>query len=273
MGRDVGTGWRSATALTVALLIASAATPTCAQPADFPIAAADGNALPPGVRARQVQGSAVYTDAHGDVLYGMDMRTVLRWSPDPAKFCGETCSRDWQPLSAPAGATVNIRYPGGFEKASADDGFVDPRKAPDWTVIQGVQGPQWVYKGWHLVFTRREGSRTSTAFDGADGMTWNTLKYVPPSPKIDAPGAVGTAFVDGAYAFTDKEGRVLFTGKCGDGCTWHPLPAPMASSGLSDWKVSLSGDEPEWTVQGKRVFVSNESDPHAVPPGGKILRP
>lgn len=243
------------------------------QPADLPIAVADGSPLPPGVRVRNTGDGTVYTDAKGDVLYGMDMRTVLRWAPDPARFCDADCARDWTALRPPTGATVNIRYPGGLEKEGSTDRFIDPRKAPDWTVIEGAQGPQWVYKGWHLVFTRHEGSRSSTAFDGADDRTWNTLKYVPPAPKVEAPGVVGTAFVDGAYAFTDKDGRALFTGKCDDGCHWRSLAAPMASAGLKDWKVSLSADVPEWTMKGRRVFVSEESDPHAIPQEGKILRP
>ncbi|WP_395337346.1 hypothetical protein WBP06_22455 [Novosphingobium sp. BL-8H] len=256
-----------------ALLAVMAVSPGLAQPADFPIVAADGSAFPAGVRVKKAGELSVYTDAHGDVLYGMDMRTVLRWAPDPAKFCGDACKHDWKPLLAPASAPVNIRYPAGFDKAAADDTFVDPRKAPDWTVIQGVDGPQWVYKGWHLVFTRRDGNRASTALDGSDDRTWNTLKYIPAVPKIAAPAAVSTAFVAGAYAFTDRDGRVLFTGKCGDGCQWQPLAAPMASSGLGDWRVGLNGDEPEWTLKGRRVFVADGAEPQAVPPEGKILRP
>ncbi|HUD30931.1 MAG TPA: hypothetical protein VMQ93_18850 [Novosphingobium sp.] len=254
----------------VALLTLFTAAPALAQPADFPIAPADGSALPPGVRVQKAGDGRVYADARGHVLYGMDMRTVLRWAPDPARYCAEECARDWAPLLAPAGATPNIRYPAGFEKAEGAADTIDPRKAPDWTVIDGAQGPQWVYKGWHLVFTRRG---TSPAKDGAGDMTWNTLKFVPHPPAIDAPDTVATAFFDDAYALTDKEGRVLFTGKCDAACTWQPLTAPMAGSGLKDWKVTLDGDRPAWTIKGRRIFVSTEADPHAVPRGARILRP
>lgn len=253
-------------------VLAIAPSAASAQPADFAITAADGSPLPAGIRTKRTEHGSVYVDARGEVLYGMDMRTVLRWAPDPSKYCAEACGQDWQPLLAPVGMAPNIRFPDG-SRMNADDGFVDPRKASDWTVIAGTQGPQWVYKGWHLVFTRKSGNRASTAFDGADNMTWNTLKYVPAVPKVDAPGGVTAAFIDGAYALTDKDGRVLFTGKCGRDCRWHPLPAPMASSGSGDWKVALAGDRPEWTLRGKPVFVAADSDPHAVPPGGKILRP
>ncbi|TCU58173.1 hypothetical protein EDF58_104410 [Novosphingobium sp. PhB57] len=261
--------------------LGAASLPASAQPADLPIAAADGSPFPPGVRVRKLGNASVYTDAKGKVLYGLDMRTLLRWAPDPARFCNADCAQSWTALAAPAGSTANIRYPAGFEK-TADDRFMDPRKAPDWTVIDGAQGKQWVYKGWHLVFTRAGAKARPADRDGADGndadadaneRRWNTLKYVPPPPKPAAPGVVTTAFVDGAYAFADREGRVLFTGKCERDCAWRPLPAPMASSGLGEWKVSLTGDEPEWTFKGKRVFVGTAGDSSTVPSGGQILRP
>lgn len=260
-------------AMAASVLAMLAATSAAAQPADFPIAPADGSPLPPGVRVLKSGEGRVYADAKGRVLYGMDMRTVLRWAPDPAKYCAQECQGNWAPLLAPAASTPNIRYPSGFEKAEGAGDTLDPRKAPDWTVIAGAQGSQWVYKGWHLVFTRRIGSAASTALDGADNMTWNTLKFVPHPPVIEAPGTVAAAFFEDAYALTDKDGHVLFTGKCAANCTWQPLPAPMAGNGLKDWKITLDGDRPAWTIKGKRVFVSTEADPHAVPAGAKVLRP
>lgn len=265
---------RIACGLAIVLLAFGAAPTVHAQPADLPIAPADGTPLPKGVRVKKSADGSVYADARGHTLYGMDMRTVLRWAPDPARFCAQDCTREWAPLLAPPGTKPNIRYPIGFEKAAemppAEDQITDPRKAPDWTVIEGAAGPQWVYKGWHLVFTRRAAGGNAPP---PNDMTWNTLKFVPAPPRIAAPGLVATAYFGGAYALTDRDGRVLFTGHCAAPCAWRPLPAPMASGGLGDWKVSLSGDRAEWTFKGQQVFVSEESDPHAIPRGGRILRP
>ena len=259
--------------LAAPLLSMLAATSASAQPVDFPIAPADGTALPPGVRIVKSKDGRVYAGPKGQVLYGMDMRTVLRWAPDPARYCTQDCQRDWTPLLAPPGTRPNIRYPAGFEKPGEAADTLDPREAPDWTVIEGAQGSQWVYKGWHLVFTQRAGSRSAAAPDAIGGMTWNTLKFVPHPPAIEAPGTVATAFFDDAYALTDKDGRVLFTGKCNGDCSWQPLAAPMAAGALGDWKVTLDGDRSAWTLKGRPVFVSTEADPHAVPGGAKVLRP
>jgi predicted lipoprotein with Yx(FWY)xxD motif len=261
---------RSVATSLLAMLSAASAS---AQPVDFPVTPADGTPLPSGVRVLKLDGGHVYANPKGQVLYGMDMRTVLRWVPDPARYCAQDCQRDWVPLLAPAGTRPNIRYPAGFEKPGEAADTLDPRKAPDWTVIEGAQGPQWVYKGWHLVFTQRSASRSAAAPDGTGGMTWNTLKFVPPPPAIEVPGTVATAFFDDAYALTDKDGRVLFTGKCDGDCSWQPLAAPMAASGLGDWKVTLAGDRPAWALKGKRIFVSTEANPHTVPSGAKVLRP
>lgn len=244
-----------------------------AQPADLPIAPADGSPLPPGVRIVTADGSRVYADRRGHVLYGMDMRTVLRWAPDAAQYCDQDCEAEWTPLLAPPGTVPNIRFPQQLREDASNEGMIDPRKAPDWTIIAGPRGPQWVYKGWHMVFTRRAGDARSAQFDGAGEMTWNTLKYAPATPKIVAPATVTTALVGGAYVLADKQGHVLFTGTCADPCGWFPLAAPMAGSGIGKWKVSTTGDQPQWMLKGKPVFVSMEDDPKTAPPGTTLLRP
>ena len=85
-----------------------------AQPADLPIPAATTAQYPRGVSVRDTDSGPVYVNAKGLTLYGMDMRTVVRWSPDPAQYCKETCTADWEPLLAPAGSTPNTSFPRGF---------------------------------------------------------------------------------------------------------------------------------------------------------------
>lgn len=244
-----------------------------AQPADLPLPPAATSEYPPGVTVIKADTGSVYADARGLTLYGMDMRTLVRWAPDPAQYCMDDCIADWEPLLAPAGSKVNIVYPQGLRPA-VPEGFVQPEKAPDWTVIAGPQGPQWVYKGWHMVFTRKGDARGSTRFDGAQNFTWNTLKFVPPVPRIEAPATVGTVLVGGEYALADKNGRVLFTGKCKRDCDgWVPLAGGMASQGKGQWSIGRDGDTPQWLYHGKPVYVSQEADPVAVPASAQILRP
>jgi len=264
--------------LAVAALAVATPSAGFSQPADLPIAPATTSDYPEGVTVRQSSNGAVYTTRAGQTLYGLDMRTVLRWAPDPALYCRDECASQWRPLLAPANASPNIRFPRGPQRGPSASGaqqvFVDPQKAPDWTVISGPQGPQWVYKGWHLVFTRIGDHRGSTEFDGADGLTWNTLKFVPPVPAIIAPPAVTTRFDGKSWTFADMEGRVLFTGKCQTGCTrWRPLQAAMSAHPLGQWTIVHDGDQAQWALHGKLVYVSHEDDPTAVPAGGKVLKP
>jgi predicted lipoprotein with Yx(FWY)xxD motif len=265
-----------------------------AQPADLPIPAATTAVYPPGVKIGKAGGVPVYTDAQGRTLYGMDMRTLLRAGPDTSKYCQGACAEVWEPLLAPAGLTPNIAFPLGFgdrrqlarlnggAPASASDGpRPDPlaemarnQKAPDWTIIQGPQGPQWVYKGWHMVFVHRGDKPGSAAYDGAGDMVWNTLKYVPPVPQVAAPGNVSTAFVGGAYALVDKDGRLLFSGNCGNDCAgWRAFTGPLASRGVGDWTVSHETDAPQWFYRGKPVFVAQGPALTDMPAGATALRP
>jgi predicted lipoprotein with Yx(FWY)xxD motif len=272
-----------------------------AQPADLPIPAATTGEYPPGVTVRQTKAGPVYADAKGRTLYGMDMRTLVRWAPDPAHYCAGDCARDWEPLLAPDGTPPNIMFPRGFggpppgaaaaarpaapagatvlqaERAQGQAplpvNMIMNQRAPDWTVIAGPGGPQWVYKGWHMVYTRKGDRPGSTTHDGTGVMVWNTLKYVPPVPSLHSPQGVAPLFTGEAYALTGKDGRVLFTGTCAAPCDWTPLTAPMAGRGIGDWAVNLAGDRPQWTWRGKPVFVSQEEDPVRAPLGGTVLRP
>jgi predicted lipoprotein with Yx(FWY)xxD motif len=255
-----------------------------AQPSDLPIPPATTTEYPPGVSVAETESGPVYVDAQGRTLYGLDMRTVKRWSPDPAMYCKQGCD-DWEPLLAPAGAKPNILYPQGFgsqrreaQEELREKGFhANPQEAPDWTIIEGPDGPQWVYKGWHVVYARKGDGPGSTEFDGADKFTWNTLKFVPPVPEVVAPENVATIFTDGAYALADSEGRLLYTGECDravkDCSDWTPLAAGLASRGIGQWGVNRAGDTPQWTYRGRPVFVSELDELGSVPEGGSVLRP
>jgi predicted lipoprotein with Yx(FWY)xxD motif len=244
-----------------------------AQPADLPVAPATTSNYPPGVKVLKLPSGAVYANKKGLTLYGMDMRTVLRAGPDPALYCTGRCAEEWEPLLAPEKATPNIKFPAAFGRGGGlAPGFIQPQSAPDWTIIQGVNGPQWVYKGWHLVFVRKGDKKGSTSFEGADGKIWNTLKFIPPVPDIIAPRLVRPVFTDGNYVLSDDKGRSLFTGQCSSGCSeWVPFGGGMASAAIGEWRVEIGGDVPQWHYRNSPVFIS--LDGSNVPEGGKALKP
>lgn len=255
---------------TIAFLLPA---PVTAQPADLPIPPVTTTDYPPGVKVREAGGGKVFVDRRGLTLYGLDMRTVLRWAPDPALYCRDACLAEWEPLLAPEDAKVNIRFPGAAGRSPNDfEGghYIDNRRAPDWTVIAGPSGPQWVYKGWHMVFTRRGSKPGSTEYDGHDGMIWNTLKFVPPVPKVAAPAGIHPVFVEGRYVLADNAGRLLFTGACAEPCGWTPLAAPLASRGMGQWKVGRAGDVAQWHVGALPVFVQTGG---VLPAGARYLEP
>lgn len=263
------------------LAVAAMAGPALAQPVDLPIPAATTTEYPSGIAVSKTKAGSVYVDRQGRTLYGLDLRTLQRWSPNPALYCETRCD-DWEPVLAPAGSKPNIVYPLGFgsrgreaQAELADQGYiVDPQKAPDWTIIEGPKGPQWVYKGWHMVYVRKGDRPGSTEHDGADEFTWNTLKFVPPVPEIVAPANVSPVFEGENYALVLEERGLLYTGKCGSDCSgWEPFAAGMASRGLGQWQVSREGDTPQWTYRGKPVFVSRSEDADQLPTSAEILRP
>ena len=148
------------------------------------------------------------------------------------------------------------------------------QNAPDWTVVEGPAGPQYVYKGYNMVYVRKGDKPRSTAFDGAEGKTWNTLKFVPPVPKLTAPNGVGSTWMDDAYLLTDKDGKLLYTGRCGRDCAgWKPLAAGIASQGLGEWTVDRNAARPQWLYRGKPVYVAADDSLASLPRSSVALRP
>jgi len=300
----------------IALAFAASSTlgTATAQPVDIPVPAATTTEFPAGVSVAQVPGGQVYVDAKGRTLYGMDMRTVTRWSVDTSKYCVEGRCEGWEPLLAPADAKPNLVLFRGFRSrasapapapaaatparsgaatpvdpdsperrqqlaasfgfGAAPPGMYTQQKAPDWTIIEGPAGPQWVYKGYNMVYVRKDDPPHSTKYDGAEERTWNTLKYIPPVPELKAPNGVGTTWVDDAYLLTDKDGKLLYTGECGSACSeWTPLAAAMVSYGLDDWTVDRSVARPQWRYRGKPVYVAADDTKGSLPDNSIALRP
>lgn len=298
--------------LAAALPMALAPAAVRAQPVDIPVPAAKTTEFPAGIKVAKVPGGEVYVDAQGRTLYGMDMRMVARWSVDTSKYCQDRCE-EWEPVLAPAAAKPNLTLfrgfrgppggagtgaggaagaarpagaaaaPGGvnqqqlaafFGQGGAPAGMYTQANAPDWAIVDGPAGPQYVYKGYNMVYVRKGDRPRSTRYEGADGQIWNTLKFIPPAPKMAAPGGVGSVFVKDAYLLTDKDGKLLYTGRCGKDCaSWRPLAAGVASQGVGEWTVDRSSDRPMWLYRGKPVFVAADDQVASLPRSTVALRP
>jgi predicted lipoprotein with Yx(FWY)xxD motif len=285
-----------------------AAAGALAQPADLPIPAAASNDLPPGISIAKTKNGSVYVDAQGHTLYGMDMRTLIPRTASALKYCSGPCLDEWEPLLAPAGSKTDNsaaadpysrilqtqgqgggqgQGAGGAGQGGQGQGQQatggggnntgratgEQQNVPDWVVVDGPKGPQWSYKRWHLVFVHKGDKPGQTDKDGYDDHVWNTLKFVAPVPKLLAPTTVASARQGDSYVLTNKQGRLLFTGKCADNCRWVPLQAGAAGTGVGEWTVDRSGDTPQWLYRGKPVYVSQEDDPLQAPASGSALRP
>jgi hypothetical protein len=167
--------------------LACLAAPAIGQNRYGPIPAAASAQLPPGISVRQTPAGVVYVDAKGRVLYGMDTNTLRLDTRTPFKHCDAKCQESWEPIAPPPGTPETPATPLGFGQgfglglggggqargadarvgqAGAQGGnFIGGQgnaqrggpampSGPDWTVSEGPNGPQLVYKRVHLVFAR-----------------------------------------------------------------------------------------------------------------------
>ena len=182
-----------------------------------------------------------------------------------------------RPAGAPGAAPAGLdqqQLAAAFGMGAAPAGMYTQQNAPDWTVLDGPNGPQYVYKGYNMVFVRKGDKPRSTAYEGYENKTWNTLKFIPPVPTVIAPNGVGTTWLDDGYVLTDKDGKLLYTGKCGRDCTgWKPLAAAIASQGLGEWTVDRNAPRPQWLYRGKPVYVATDETLASLPRSSVVLRP
>lgn len=261
----------------LAIAVATLPGELLAQASDMDIPAAASDRFPEGVSVKRVEGGKVYVDRRGLTLYGMDVRAASGRTGRPFAFCSDACRDQWEPLLAPAGSP-SMEIPamfGGRRKPEASD--APDKDAGDWAAVQGPGGPQWVYKGVHLVFTRKGDRPGSVAHDGDDGYTWNTLKYVPPAPELSAPPNVEARLLDGAYVLADTRGNLLFSPRaktCVDACAgWQVFASGMARRGTGEWAVKQGEDHAQWVYRGKPVYQIKGSNPADIPAGGVLLNP
>jgi predicted lipoprotein with Yx(FWY)xxD motif len=293
--------WRRAGLAGAAVALACLASPAPAQNRYGPIPAAASAQLPPGISVRRTPIGEVYVDAQGRVLYGMDMNTLRLDTRTPNKHCQDECLDLWEPAVAPPGtpesppglpafrfgaggaggaaAGAGGRQGGGFiqGQGGARRGGPAQPAGPDWTVSEGSNGPQLIYKRTHLVFTRKAGDPKSTEWDGEEDLRWNVLRFVPPEPEIAAPDGVSPLFIDGEYALVDKNLKVLFTADKAPACLKscaQPFTAGFLVQAMAEWTVARDGDIPQWLYRGKPVYVSMGAPRRAdIPDGAALLHP
>lgn len=272
----------AARSIWLALPCLAFAAPTAAQPVDFPLLPAASSDLPPGVSIKRTSSGPIYVDAQGRTLYGLDFRTLELRTGEPHKFCSDECKKMWEPMAPPPGTPL-AAYPPPRQGGGGGGGRQLPPAIPgakptDWVAIQAADGPQWLFKQWHLVFTRRGDKPGSTEWDGSDDFTWNTLKYVPPVPQLPLPPTVAPLFKDGAYVLAAKDGRLLYSFPQAKSCAAtcreaEVFPSSMLSQGMGDWKVLQNADSSQWAYRGQPVFVSRSADASSIPAGAQLLRP
>lgn len=272
------------------------------------IPTANSTQLPQGISVKKTPAGDVYVDSQGRVLYGMDTSQLRLRTRTPFKHCREVCAQEWEPVAPPPGTAAtpapaptgrgapgSLGFIGGAGAQAATAaaqaqvntggglgrGAAAPASGPDWTVIEGLNGPQLLYKRTHLVFVHKV-EPTSTKWDASPdwlrdepvGPLFNALRYVPPVPKLaSAPKGVTPLFLDGAYVLVDKEQRVLYS--CVANCAkQEPLLAGLMAEGGGDWTVSRDSDAPQWLYKGKPVYVSQGAPKTAaIPAGAALLRP
>lgn len=246
-----------------------------AQASDMPIPAASSDRFPPGIVVRQAGEHKVYADRHGHTLYGMDLRAVVGRTGRATLYCSQDCLTNWEPLLAPPGSEVQPT-PHAFGGARSVDQQPVKAAGTDWTVMEGPKGPQWVYKRFHMVFTRKGDRPGSGEHDGEDGYIWNSLKYIPPVPELVAPPNVVPVLVKDAYGLADGQGNLLFSPKgkdCPAPCAWSGLAAGMARKGIGQWSVRQGGDQAQWVYRGKPVYRSTSANPADIPAEAAMLTP
>lgn len=260
-------------ALPVLLLAALPAT-VRAQASDLPIPAAASDNFPAGIAVKEAGEGRVYVNRRGLTLYGMDMRAVTGRTGRPALYCTGDCLAEWEPLLAPPGSPLSpVPRQFGGPRTSGEKPASD---AGDWSVMEGPSGPQWVYKHIHMVFTRKGDQPGSTVQDGQDDFVWNTLKYVPPVPKLTAPANVTSRLVKDAYVLADAQGNFLFTPRqkdCTDPCAWRGFASGMARRGIGEWSVRQGEDQAQWVYRGKPVYRTEGKNPTDIPAEAVALTP
>ena len=214
----------------------------------------DTSEHPAGIALGHSKLGPVYVDQHGQTLYTLDVSVLFSVSSKPMDYCeyeGD-CTKHWNSLAAPA----------------------DAKPAGLWNVAEGPQGSQWTFRGLPVFTYADDKTPGSTAGQHYDNM-FLAITYTPPTPTVRAPASIKAIFSDGAYILANRDGRALFTSKiadCGAPCA-VPLVAGMANRNVGAWTVSRTGYPQQWEYRGKPVYVSQESDPAAVPDTGVALQP
>jgi predicted lipoprotein with Yx(FWY)xxD motif len=223
-------------------------------PARLPKGAADG--YPAAVMFRSSVLGLIYTDVKGRTLYQMRVSGLrFRLQGDTYKYCIGPCAEIWTAYAAPP----------------------DAQPIGAWKVVEGVKGPQWAY-GNNLVYTytgdKKPGDLNGHEFEDM----FMAINYIPPVPKVTAPGNVGPVFVQfREYVLADQDGRALYIysnpGDCKSSCgKLQPFGAGMASKKVGDWTVLRDGDRPQWAYRGKGVYVARAAGKELIDPAA-VLHP
>jgi predicted lipoprotein with Yx(FWY)xxD motif len=199
----------------------------------------------------------IYVDTRGATLYTLDSAAARFRGGRPAnKYCIGHCAEMWTPLAA-----------------NAED-----KPVGAWTIVDGVQGGQWAYKG-ELVFTFNGDKQPgAVGGNGLNNHLWSIIPITPPAPRFTAPADVSAALEGGDFVLTDDKGRALYTrddrscdvSSCAE---LIPFAAGMASRPVGDWTINRATDRAQWLYRGKLVYVGAAGEAWQMPSGGTLVRP
>jgi predicted lipoprotein with Yx(FWY)xxD motif len=237
------------------LLLVTPAFPALAQPPTGVAAQSPAPSYPTGVRVRERSGGFYYADAHGKTLYALNQRVAFTRSGGATPYCVGPCAKTWAEARAPA----------------------DAKPVGDWSVVDGVDGPQWAYRKNPVFTYRADRAPGDVKGDGYEDL-WTVIVHVPPPPQLTAPPVVAPLYAERRYVLADTEQHTLFVpqakGACEPACAgWTPLLAGLSARDVGAWTVDREGSRARWAYRGKPVFVSPSDKPAVVPDGGQVLVP
>lgn len=220
-----------------ALALLAMAAPALAQEEDGKTAPVDPAAYPATVKTVRVPEGYRYVTPAGMTLYMLDPRDARGRTGTVVDYCAGACAARFTPLPA------------------------DPAAPPRglWKPMQSRRsGWVWTYRGSPAFTDRTDAKPGDTSGNGWDAIM-HTIEWVPPAPALDgasaAPAPVRPFYLGGRWLLADGNDHPLFTA-CADPCPSQPLRAGLAARPVGPWTPVDRPDGPQWTWQGRPVFVS-----------------
>jgi predicted lipoprotein with Yx(FWY)xxD motif len=231
---------------------------------------AANSALPSGVQIRKAADELLLADAHGQVLYRLDIDRYRSRRKDAAELiaarCAGVCDRLWRPVTAPP----NFKSDGPWAVANHAG-------APAQLTFKG--DPLYTFAGKSLDEAKEAAvvpsylsgyaGKPSNLHDGVPAGTtyWHAVTYQPPAPDVATPSGVSLRWGKASYVFADPAGKGLYTPAAGSDCArgcqgMRPLAAPLVALPVGVWRPIDDKDGAHvWSYRGRVVYQAADAEP------------